>query len=219
METLVSTKKSKAQVGTATPLARKHKPNRLSGVVSSADMATAKYETMDIGPYAKYFGHVAKNFDMMLHGQPGAGKTFFLLKLANWLAENKGKVLFISTEEFGAVTLTNKINETKANSKNLFFAGSINGINFSDYDFVILDSVNDAGITLVTYKLLRTKHPNTAFILILQKTKEGTFRGGKEWEHEVEIAAELTVDKSTKKLKRFINTYKNRYGVFGTKQI
>lgn len=182
-------------------------------------MANATYETMDFGPYAQYFGHVAQNFDMMLHGQPGAGKTYFLLKMANWLAQNKGKVLFISTEEFGAVTLTNKIKETQANSPNLFFAGKIAGINFSDYDFVILDSVNDAGINLTTYKEIRTKHPNTAFILILQKTKKGTFRGGKEWEHEVEIAAELTAEDNGNKKKRFINTYKSRYGVYGIKPL
>jgi predicted ATP-dependent serine protease len=63
---------------------------------------------------------------------------------------------------------------------------------------------------------LRTQNPNTAFIGILQKNKDGSFKGGKEWEHEFEIASELIFNEDGK---RAIRTYKNRYGVMDTVKI
>ena len=188
----------------------------LSGVTSATDMLKQNYKTIDLGPYKKYFGEVAHNFDMMLHGEPGVGKTFFLLKFANWYANNIGDVLFVSDEEYGTVTLQNKIAETNSNSPNLYFSKSMNGVNISNFALVIADSINSIGITLEQYIALRTKNPNTAFIGILQKTKDGNFRGGKEWEHEFEIAGELIFNE---KNQRCIKTYKNRYGVLDTQKI
>lgn len=183
-------------------------------------MANATYETMDIGPYAQYFGNkIAQNFDMMVHGEPGAGKTYFLLKFAHWLAQNKGDVLFVSNEEFGAVTLTDKINQTGATSPNLYFTKKLDGVNLSKYAFVFLDSINSLGITLKQYIALREKNPNLGIVLLVQKTKAGAFKGGKDWEHEVEIAAELTTDADIGGNSRFINVYKNRYGLLTTKEI
>ena len=92
----------------------------------------------------------------------------------------------------------------------------MNGVNISNFALVIADSINSIGITLEQYIALRTKNPNTAFIGILQKTKDGNFRGGKEWEHEFEIAGELIFNE---KNQRCIKTYKNRYGVLDTQKI
>jgi hypothetical protein len=188
----------------------------LSGVTSAADMLNQSYKTIDLGPYKKYFGEVAHNFDLMFHGEPGAGKTYFLLKFANWYANNIGNVLFVSDEEYGTITLQNKIAETNSNSPNLYFSKSINGVNVSDYALVILDSINSIGLTLEQYIALRSKNPNTAMIGILQKTKDGNFRGGKEWEHEFEIAGELIFND---KNQRCIKTYKNRYGILKEQKI
>ncbi|PZR31615.1 MAG: hypothetical protein DI538_20760, partial [Azospira oryzae] len=49
---------------------------------------------------------------------------------------------------------------------------------------------------------------NTSFILILQHTKAGNYKGGKDWEHEIEIAGEVE--------KGVITIYRNRYGVKGS---
>lgn len=173
------------------------------------------YKTLDLGKYTKYFGLVAHNFDLMLHGQPGAGKTYWLLKFANWYAEKFGNVLYVSDEEFGTVTLQNKINETNSTSKNLYFSKSLNNVE-GRFVLIILDSINSIGLTLNNYINLRLQNPNTAFIGILQKNKDGSFKGGKEWEHEFEIAGELVFDD---KNKRCINVYKNRYGILGQNKI
>jgi predicted ATP-dependent serine protease len=154
-------------------------------------------------------GRPATNFTLMLHGEPGAGKTTLLLKFAKYLANTFGKVLYISSEEFAASTMTEKVN-TLLNPfpANLEFAENLKDPQLSKYDFIILDSVNDLGLQLQDYKDLRAKYPNTAFILILQHTKAGKYRGGKDWEHEIEIGGEV--------VSGVITIYRNRYGVKGS---
>ncbi len=182
----------------------------LSGVLTAEEMANRTFEMLHFNSkYAALIGRPAKNFTMMLHGEPGAGKTTFLLQFANYLAENFGKVLYVSSEEFAASTMTEKVNELlNPFPPNLFFVENFKGVDLSDYEFVILDSVNDLGLKLQDYKDLRKAHPETAFILILQHTKDGNYRGGKDWEHEIEIAGEVQSGS--------ITIYRNRYGVKGT---
>ncbi len=182
----------------------------LSGVLTAEEMANRTFDMLNFNSmYASLIGRPAKNFTMMLHGEPGAGKTTFLLKFAKYLAENFGKVLYVSSEEFAASTMTEKVNELlNPFPANLFFSENFKEANISDYEFVILDSVNDLGLKLQDYKDLRKAHPETAFILILQHTKDGNYRGGKDWEHEIEIAGEVQSGS--------ITIYRNRYGVKGT---
>lgn len=165
-----------------------------------------KFETLRLDPeWSEIIGFPASNFDMMVHGQPGHGKTVWLLKFAKYLASKFGKVLFVTKEEHGAMTLTNKVNEFNFKSPNLFYSSHIDGIDLSQFKFVFLDSINVLKLTLDDYIRLRERYPNTAFISILQTTKDGKFKGGKDWEHEVEIAVEIHQRKP--------RVYKNRYGV------
>jgi predicted ATP-dependent serine protease len=61
------------------------------------------------------------------------------------------------------------------------------------------------------YKDLRKIYPKTAFIAILQSTKSNDYRGGKDLEHEFEIATKI--DNGVAK------TFKNRYGAYGAVEI
>ena len=141
---------------------------------------------------------------MMFHGEPHNGKTIFLLKLAQYLAESFGKVLYVSSEEFASPTMTKKVNEfLNPLPERLHFAENLQDPDLSDYQFIILDSVNDLGLKINTYKELRKKHPDKAFVFILQHTKAGDFKGGKDWEHIAEIAGEV--------IKGEVNITKNRY--------
>ena len=67
------------------------------------------------------------------------------------------------------------------------------------------------------YVQFRTKYPAMASILVLQKTKDGKFKGTKDWEHEVEINSELIkqIDPETGEVIRELVVTKNRYGVIG----
>lgn len=180
------------------------------GIISVAQLSATKYDVLKLNPYyKKIFGSPATNFDMCLHGEPGAGKTVFLLKAANYFATNFGKTLFVTTEEFGSATLIKKVKDFNITSSNLFFAPKLTDVNISDYKVIFLDSVNHSGLTLDDYKELRIKYPNTAFVLVLQTTKGGTFKGGKDWPHEVEICMRLYRDKLTGV--RYAEVTKDRY--------
>ena len=188
---------------------KKVKCNELNGVMTAEQVAKMEFEKLLLSDkWAALIGQPATNFDMMIFGQPGSGKTTFLLSFGHYLANNFGSVLYVSGEEYNSAPLTEKLNLLPSLPKNLHFVKDLRNVSISNYQFVILDSITDLGINLESYKLMREKYPNTAFILILQTTKDGKFKGGKEWEHEVEIAGE--VDNGT------IRIFKNRYGVKGS---
>jgi hypothetical protein len=176
-----------------------------SGVMTAEQVANLKFELLSFdGTWENLFGKPEKNFTLMVHGEPGAGKSTFLIKFAKYLT-NFGKVFYMSSEEHGSVTLTNLVNKyLNPLPQNLVFASSLDAFNISDYDFVIYDSINDLGLKLPDFKKLKAENPNTAFIMVLQNTKDGQYKGGKEWEHEAQIAGEIT--------NGTISIYKNRYG-------
>jgi len=78
-----------------------------------------------------------------------------------------GKLLFLTSEEFGSVTLTSKVNEyLNPLPPNIEFASDFpslnsNGKYLSDYDFVILDSITDLGLSLENFKILKNENPKT----------------------------------------------------------
>jgi GTPase SAR1 family protein len=160
-------------------------------------------------PYDKLFGAPSKNFDMAISGESGSGKSTFLLKFAYDLCKY-GKVLYVSSEEFGSVTLIDKLKEIKNDvelelPENLFFSKGMT--DFTDYRFVIIDSITDLEVDIFDYKELREIYDKTAFIIVLQYTKSKKFKGGSEWLHEVEIFCDIHDG--------VIEVQKNRYGVYG----
>jgi hypothetical protein len=177
----------------------------LNGVLTGEEMANRKLDLLDFSSFwHSLFGRPARNFTMMFHGEPHNGKTIFLLKLAQYLAENFGDVLYVSSEEFASPTMTKKVNEfLNPIPQRLHFAENLDGPDLSEYQFVILDSVNDLGLKINEYREMRKDYPETAFIFILQHTKAGDFKGGKDWEHIAEMVGEVH--------KGVVTITKNRY--------
>lgn len=181
----------------------------LSGIVTGEDIMNREYEMLNFNSqWSSLIGKPEKNFTMMIHGEPGSGKTTFLMKFIKYLS-TLGSGLYVSSEEFDSVTLKDKIQQFLSPiPSNIHFASNVQNVNLGKYGFVVLDSITDLGMNLEDFKALKATYPNTAFILILQHTKDGKFKGGKEWEHEVQIAGHVA--------NGTINIYKNRYGVKGS---
>lgn len=182
----------------------------LSGVLTAEEMGNRVIARLNFAPpWNTLMGNPAHNFSIMFHGDPGSGKTTLLLKFAEYLANNFGPVAYISSEEHDATTLTDKVNELlNPKPENLIFSPDIESVDLSQFDFTILDSVNDLNLKLDDFKELRKENPETAFIIILQHTKDGDYRGGKDWEHTTEIAAIVENGVAT--------VYRTRYGVKGS---
>jgi hypothetical protein len=180
----------------------------LSGVMSAQEVARMQFTLLPFTDIWKdTFGTPEKNFTLMLHGEPGAGKSTALVKFAKYLS-GLGRVLYVTPEEYKSVTMQNLVKRYMYPVPyNVTFSGNLSQVNPKDYDFVIFDSVNAMRLSIEEFVKMKKDCPNTAFIYVLQNTKDGQFRGGKEWEHEAQIAAEVSNGN--------LHVYKNRYGIKG----
>lgn len=173
-------------------------------LLTPEQMAALDYTLLPFNnEWQQMLGNPAHNFKLMVHGEPGHGKTVLLLRFAKYLADNFGNVLYISSEEYGTPTLSEKVKRFNIYSNGLMFGKSVNVNNIGQYSFVFIDSINHAKLKLDDFVKLINQYPNTAFIIIAQHNKDGSFRGGKDWEHEVDIAAEVQ--------NREFKAYKNRF--------
>lgn len=182
---------------------------RLEGIVNSDQIKKMSFRQVPIdGIYKSIFNKLYNDSQLMFWGVPGSGKTVGLLLFADYLAERMNlKVLYIANEELNRSTLTEKLNQFEISSK-IDFARTFKDLEKSnktlaDYDVIFLDSVQSLRIDLDKYIALVEANPGKMFVLIVQTTKDGDFKGGKEWEHEVDIAGEF--------INRQIVLIKNRY--------
>lgn len=183
-----------------------------SKITSAEEMGAMQYETLPFtGDYREWIGNPPKNFKMMVYGEPGFGKSTLTLGFANYLKQ-WGKVLFASSEEFGAPSLTEKIKRLKVNG--IDFNDTIKGIDLTPYQFIFIDSVNDMGLSYEEFKkLIKETYPEKSFILIVQSTKNNNFRGSNDWPHLVEIVCEGYKNDAGKSI---VKAKKNRYMLPGT---
>lgn len=73
---------------------------------------------------------------------------------------------------------------------NLFVA-DLRPSDLTNYDFIFLDSVNKLGLSAKDLETLKENNEGKSFIYIFQVTKDGRFRGNNEFQHNVDIVAEI----------------------------
>ncbi len=164
----------------------------------------------------------------LIAGQPGIGKSTLLLQIISGLSSGN-KVLYVSGEE--------SVNQVGLRAKRLGVAdrkidliSSTNcddiarTINSSDYDFVVIDSIQTlttesvasvAGsvsqITNCAHMIIKSaKKTNTAVVLVGHVTKEGSIAGPKVLEHVVDTVLQLEGDRYGGF--KILRSAKNRYG-------
>jgi hypothetical protein len=169
-----------------------------NGPCSAASMPAGNYKRIDLtGKFKTDLVRMNSDTQIMVWGSPGEGKTGYCLQLANSLAKDcKMKVLYVASEEYGRSTFTEKLEDlrkacTPIDDKNLFFHGTIDGVDLKDYDVIFLDSVQRLGMDLKDYIKFNERTPGKIKVAVIQSTKDGDFRGGKDWEHEMDIAGEV----------------------------
>lgn len=160
-------------------------------MIAASDLARQTYETIPLSStYARTLGKPAYGSKIMVFGQPFNGKTVWLMQLANYLADHVGPVLYISPEEYGKGSLADKAAKFNIHSPQLIFSDSLPDI-LDTFRFIILDSATVMSLTLEGFRSLAQRYPDKTLIVVLQTTKAGTFRGGKDWEHEMDIVLEI----------------------------
>lgn len=155
-------------------------------VMSSMDMMRMNYETYPFkGDWLGLIGQPSKPFKLMVWGEPGMGKSTLVMKLARYLASSFGPVLYCSSEEFPSYTLNDKVRRVGGPVPGWDFSKSLSVLE-PRHKFLVLDSLNHFGWTLDDLRTLAAKRPDLSIIMILQATKDGQFKGGKDIEHEVD---------------------------------
>lgn len=157
------------------------------GVMSSEDIANAHFDTMALhGKWKELIGDPAVGFRILIYGNPKGGKSTLAIEFAKHLAAHHGKVLYEAIEEGFGATLQEKINRLAATHPNLSFTDSLQE-DLSGYDFVFIDSITKAGMNADDIHLLHEKYPRTGIIVIAQSTKDGSYKGARDLEHEVDV--------------------------------
>jgi RecA/RadA recombinase len=170
---------------------------KISGVMSADELRDYTYRSYPFdGKYKALVGQPARSFHMMVFGRPKQGKSIFCFQLAKYLTKF-GKVLYIAAEEGFSATLQQKLTEFGAVNQNLYFANyrdfeqiRSNLMN-TDYEFVIIDSINFINLEPEDVELLKAENKDKSFITIQQATKNGAFRGSQQFAHNCDIIIEV----------------------------
>ncbi|REJ62105.1 MAG: hypothetical protein DWQ21_07240 [Bacteroidetes bacterium] len=165
---------------------------KLPSVMSSEQLLSMEFETIGLqGKWKELIGDPSVGFSMMVFGQPKSGKSTLMIEFAQYLAENHGRTLYVAIEEGFGYTLKDKIQRVGATSSQLSFAADMPQ-KLDDLDFVFIDSISRGGMEIEDLIKLQEQYPMVGFIYIFHTTKDGRFRGGNHYAHEVDVIVEVT---------------------------
>lgn len=168
-----------------------------TGILSAEELENMDYDKYVFGDdkYGQFIGNPAVGFHAIVFGLPKGGKSIWSMQFADYLANHFGKVLYIASEEGFKGTIKDKITEWTNNRKDLKFA-NFTGYdqikdNISGYNFVFIDSLDFAKITVEEMEELKKLNPKTSFVTVKQVTKDGKFRGSQEYAHNCDIIVSI----------------------------
>jgi predicted ATP-dependent serine protease len=168
-----------------------------TGILGAHEIENMDYDKYIFGDdqYGNFIGDPAVGFHGIVFGLPKGGKSIWSMQFANYLANHFGKVLYIASEEGFKGTISQKIKEWTDNRTDLDF-GNFTGYDeikdkVSGYDFVFIDSLDFAKITVDEMEDLKSDNPEISFVTIKQVTKDGKFRGSQEYAHNCDIIVEI----------------------------
>lgn len=183
-------------------------------IVSSSQIRDMRFGCFPFtGKWKEFLGEPQLGFHLGIHGQPGGGKSTFCVQLADYLARNFGKVIYVSGEEGLTKTVQDKIVNNGINNPYLFFADirSYEEIKTeipNVYHFIFIDSLDTLKIDAQKLRSLKEFYPQSAFITISQSTKDGKMRGSQEIMHDNDITVSVIRP-------GIAATTKNRFGRIG----
>jgi hypothetical protein len=180
-------------------------------VLSIKDIFNMKFDKLNLPPkWAALMQNVPTNFTAMVYGQGKNGKSSFSLQMAKMLS-TKGLTLYNFAEQGITGTTQDLIkNMGIAETDNLLISGGRTleqlRANIKQYrpQFVFVDLMNYYGISPdEMFTFIKSEFPKTAFILVMEATKDGNFKGNNGWLHIVDARIEC---------KDFVATNSGRLG-------
>jgi predicted ATP-dependent serine protease len=172
-------------------------------VISAGQLAKMKFSTLSIGGrFGKLLGKPYKPFYLMIYGSRFNGKSSVAMLLADELVKGGLKVLYISNEEGVKGSLQEKLLRLKISSP-IHFVEEYNPKQFRGYDAVFLDSTQTVGMKPDEFKAIKRQFPETSFILVFKANRDGSSKGGTDWEHDVDAIMHIENQSATMEKNRF----------------
>ena len=164
-----------------------------------------KFNTIKLnGKFGKLLGEPYSPFYLMIYGSRFNGKSSVAMLLADVLAKKGQKVLYISNEEGVKASLQEKLLRLKISSP-IDFVEDYNANQFVGYDSVFLDSTQTVGMKSDEFKELKKRYPTKTFVLVFKANRDGTSKGGTDWEHDVDAIMHIENGYATMEKNRFPN--------------
>ena len=112
------------------------------------------------------------------------------------------KVLYVSNEEGVKGSLQEKLLRLQISSP-IDFVENYDTSQFMGYDAVFFDSTQTVGIKPDEFKALKKRFPKTSFVLVFKSNRDGTSKGGSDWEHDVDAIMHIENRCATMEKNRF----------------
>ncbi len=133
--------------------------------------------------------------------------------LADVLMKIGQKVLYISNEEGVKGSLQEKLLRLKIESP-IDFVENVDTSQFKGYNVVFFDSTQTVGMKPEEFAELKRKFPNISFVLIFKANKDGSFKGGSDWGHDVDAIMHIENKNATMEKNRFQEGSKESIKIF-----
>lgn len=178
--------------------------------MSAQEIADQEFNGIKLYPP---FGELLEEIDLaavgFIWGESYSGKSTFALGLADAMAQH-GRVEYIPAEEHFGITLTKKVNQLKAYSKDLHFTiyKGLSELEKTAEDVkpkvIFLDSIsvlsaNDQDV--VEFAQWCRKH-KIGMWMVAHANKDGTYKGNSKLYHEADICVEVLLDDKTATTKK-----------------
>ena len=162
-----------------------------------------KFSTLSIGgKFGKLLGKPYRPFYLMIYGARFNGKSSVAMLLADTLAKKNFMVLYVSNEEGIKGSLQEKLLRLNINAP-IDFVEDYNPAQFKNYDAVFLDSAQTIGMKPDEFKVLKKRYPDISFVLVFKANRDGTSKGGSDWEHDVDAIMHVSNQWATMEKNRF----------------
>lgn len=122
--------------------------------------------------------------------------------LADELVKMGLKALYVSNEEGVKGSLQEKLLRLNISSS-VHFVEAYNPKQFKGYNAVFLDSTQTVGMKPDEFKYLKREYPGISFILVFKANRDGSSKGGSDWEHDVDAIMHIENQCATMEKNRF----------------
>ena len=148
----------------------------MSKAIGIKDFMERKFVTYPFtGEWLKHLGTPEKNFQMIIYGDPGNGKTDYAIKFSKMIAQCGAKVYYNSFEEGISCTLQEAVrrNELMDVKGRILFGNKETTDDMitrlakrNSANVVVIDSRDYMNLTTEQYKKLQHRFPKKAFVIL-----------------------------------------------------